>query len=534
MKTKLKRLTVAAVAAMMAATVMAGCGDTSTTTDGSSAAGGDTAAASTTGGGRTAGSKDTLVILSAENFLGNWDPTSHTTLAQLHAEWICFNRLIHMDTDTQELSPELATSWEYIDDATLQLKLREGVKFQDGSDFDAEDVKATLEKHSSKDSVTTAWWSQPVKVEVVDQYTVNVRMEDGKPYAGLINMLCMVPVMSADDIADPAKLSAGFNGTGAYKFDKYENDTIYYSAFDDCWEGVPKTPYVQYKYVADSSTRLAALQTGEADIIERVESEQVSVLENNPDTEVITQLTTELKHLFFKFEVEPMNEELVRKAISYAIDRETIVNDILQGYGEVADCYVSSTVWGYSPVDNFPTYDPEKAKELLAEAGYPNGEGLPEMTYTTSVGFYVKTKEYGEFITANLQAIGLNVKFNPVETATWNDMYYQATPCTMIDGGWGPPGLEPDLKLNPFYRSPGLITKFVDDQLDAVMDKEASELDSEKRKEILANEVYPLLAEKCEDVPLFNSMSIYGVGSNVKGFKSLPTTSFEVKDVVKE
>lgn len=66
------------------------------------------------------------------------------------------------------------------------------------------------------------------------------------------------------------------------------------------------------------------------------------------------------------------------------------------------------------------------------------------------------------------------------------------------------------------------------------MDKEASELDSEKRKEILANEVYPLLAEKCEDVPLFNSMSIYGVGSNVKGFKSLPTTSFEVKDVVKE
>lgn len=168
MKTKLKRLTVAAVAAMMAATVMAGCGDTSTSTDGSSAAGGDTAAASTTGGGRTAGSKDTLVILSAENFLGNWDPTSHTTLAQLHAEWICFNRLIHMDTDTQELSPELATSWEYIDDATLQLKLREGVKFQDGSDFDAEDVKATLEKHSSKDSVTTAWWSQPVKVEVVD------------------------------------------------------------------------------------------------------------------------------------------------------------------------------------------------------------------------------------------------------------------------------------------------------------------------------------------------------------------------------
>lgn len=84
MKTKLKRLTVAAVAAMMAATVMAGCGDTSTTTDGSSAAGGDTAAASTTGGGRTAGSKDTLVILSAENFLGNWDPTSHTTLKKRH------------------------------------------------------------------------------------------------------------------------------------------------------------------------------------------------------------------------------------------------------------------------------------------------------------------------------------------------------------------------------------------------------------------------------------------------------------------
>ncbi|MGN0608522.1 MAG: ABC transporter substrate-binding protein [Oscillospiraceae bacterium] len=533
---KLKKLTMAMVSALLAASMMAGCGASeggSSSDGGTAAANADGTAAAASSGGRTAGSKDTLVILSAENFLGNWDPTGHTALSQLHAEWICYNRLIHMDTDTQELSPELALSWEYIDDATLQLKLREGVKFQDGTDFDADDVKATLEKHSSKDSVTTAWWSQPVKVEVVDQYTVNVQMEDGSPYSGLINMLCMVPVMSADDIADPSVLSSRLNGTGAYKFDKYENDTIYYSAFEDCWEGAPKTPYVQYKYVADSSTRLAALQTGEADIIERVESEQVSVLESNPDTEVITQLTTELKHLFFKFEVEPMNEELVRKAISYAIDRETIVNDILQGYGQVADCYVSSTVWGYSPVEGFPTYDPEYAAELLAEAGYPNGEGLPELTYTTSVGFYVKTKEYGEFITANLQALGLNVKFNPVETATWNDMYYQATPCTMIDGGWCPPGLEPDLKLNPFYRSPGLITKFVDSELDAVMDKEAAELDSEKRKAILSDEVYPLLVEKCEDVPLFNSMAIFGVGSNVEGFKALPTTSFEVKNAVK-
>lgn len=481
----------------------------------------------------TSGKKDTLVILSAENFLGKWDPSNHTTLSHLHYEYFTYNRLINMDQTTQKLSPELATKWEYVNSSTLRLTLRQNVKFHDGHTFSAEDAKASIEKYSDAKSVTTCWFAEPIKATVVDNNTVDVQVASGKPYAGLVDSLTMIPMMSADVIKDPTKLATTVDGTGAYKFTGYKNDTMYFEAFDSCWEGAPKVKYVQYKYVPDASTRLAALQTGEADIIERVESEQVPQLQNNKDIQVIKQTTTEVKHLSCKFKVAPMNNEKVRLAISYAIDKESIVKNIFQGYASVAKSFVSPVSWGYADADGLPTYNPEKAKQLLAEAGYPGGKGLPELDIITSVGLYPKTKEYGEFIVSNLKAVGINAVLKPLETAAWNDDYYAPTPSAMIDGGWMPPGLDPDLKLMVFYKSEGRVSHFSDPEVDAVLAKEASEMDSTKRKEILKNEVYPMLAAKMPDIPLVNSIVIFGVSKNVHGFKPLPTASFELKNVTK-
>ena len=224
-----------------------------------------------------------------------------------------------------------------------------------------------------------------------------------------------------------------------------------------------------------------------------------------------------------------MQEALVRQAISYAIDRETIVKDIMQGYATVADSFVSPVAWGYAPAKGFPTYDPAKAKELLAQAGYPDGKGLPELTYLTSVGFYAKTKEYGEFIVSNLADVGIKCKLVPMETASWLNALYQPTPGNMIDTGWMPPALEPDMTLAALYKKPGLTTGGGDDKINEVLLNESRIVDPEKRAAYLKDTVYPMIAEVMPQLPLFNSMLIYAKSKSLQGFS--PASSSDLSSI---
>lgn len=476
--------------------------------------------------------KDTLTVLSAESFTGSWDPTGHTILANLHVEWVVFSRLWEMDTETQEISPCLAKEWHYLDDGvTLEIILNEGIKFHDGSTLDAEDVAMTVERFSDQSRVASAWWGEQINGKVVDDLTVQLTPSSGKAYAPLINNLCFTPIMSADDIKNEEVLMSNLNGTGPYKFVKFENEQCEFAAFEDFWGEQAKIPNLIFRYVADPATRLAALQSGEADIIERVEAEQVALIEADDACKYQTVESIEQKNLVFKWKMPPMNEEKVRQAIAYAIDRDTIVNDIMGGYATPADCFVSSVSWGYAPIDNYPTYDPEKAKALLAEAGYPNGEGLTELTYFTSTGFYPKTKEYGEYIVSNLADVGINCKLEVMETASWLDALYQDKSGYMCDTGWMPPGIEPDLVLAAFYRTPGQVAFCDDAEMDAVLQKEASLTDEAERLACLKDEVYPLLAEKVPHLPLFNSVLIYATRADVEGFKPTATSAMPFQNV---
>ena len=224
-------------------------------------------------------------------------------------------------------------------------------------------------------------------------------------------------------------------------------------ANDDYWGGTPGLAGYSYQYVSDPGTRLAALQTGEAHVIERVESEQIPEIEWNPDLADTTALTTENKWLIFKAKMPNMDNKALRLAISYAIDRNVIVDSILEGHGRVCDAHVAP-FFGYKAQPNNPTYDPERAKEFLAEAGFPNGEGLDPLIYMTSVGFYPKTREYGQYITQSLSEIGINVDFQAMEPAAWLDALSD-TGAHLFDTGWMPPGIDPDLVLKAFFYDDG-------------------------------------------------------------------------------
>lgn len=477
---------------------------------------------------------DKIVMVTANSWGSGLCPCDHTDLAKFGTEQLYFDRFIRQDPSTLEYSPSLALEWKYLDDGvTLQMKLREGVKFHDGQVFNAEDAKASIEAYSDQNNVSGVWWPCKMLVDIVDEYTINIVPETGKPYAGLINMLCITPGMSAQDLSSDV-FDTTVNGTGYYKFIKLENNIMYLEANEDYWDGAPKTKYFEVHYVADSTTRLAALQSGEADIADRLETEQLAIINSDDTIYCIEQPTVEIKALLIKAGKEIWDDVRCRQAVAYAINYDEIL--ALMGVSAIpCKVNIGTTVWGYDPSHCIIyDYNPEKARELLAQAGYPNGEGFPEIDLVVGVGSYPKTKEYGELIVGDLADIGIKCELKALEAASWLE-YANGGPdsCYIVDGGWCPPGFDPDMRLNPHYRSVGFNTGDSDPVLDALLDLEAEAIVEADRKKILAEQVLPYINETVKAIPLFNTVTLVGVSNKLENFKYSPIMVYDIKDCVK-
>jgi len=469
-----------------------------------------------------------LTFLSAENLTGNWDPSSHTTLAQINLESFVFGYLTRAPMrpeNPDELVMELATGMKIVDEHTIEFKLRKGVTFHDGKAFSAEDVKATYEYASQPDR-PAQWYPGPCKVDIVDDYTVRVKTDEyGYPASLFWFLSAFLPIMSAKDIADGTALSARPNGTGAFKFVRQEGNTTVLEAFEDFYLGKPKLPGINFSFVGDATTRTLALLSGEADLIERLEAEQVETIQANGGFKLNKAVSVENKYLWFRCSKPPFNDWRLRRAACHAIDRSVIL-DILGVSGYPSNAFISPVKFGYIDTPNYPKYDPAECQRFLAEAGFPNGQGLPELEYLTSVGFYPKTKEYGEVITAMLQEQGFPVKLNVMEVAAWNERLYDRPgggPGHMIDCGWSTGSPEPDLVLRThFHSSSKRITGIVDPDIDAVLDKERNTVDPAERKRVIQEEVMPLLAERTPAFSLFTSVFIHAMRKELEGMYIYP------------
>lgn len=468
----------------------------------------------------------TLEFLSAENLLGRWDPTAHTNLAHLKLEANVFDYLIQPD-ENKQLKGMLAESWNQLDPKTIEFKLRQGVKFHDGGEFTAKDVKATIEYASRADALSNNWFplKRPVNVEVVDDYTCRLKSEF--PAGGLLYALGMIPVLSSQDVAKPAVLNERMNGTGPFKWEDYKGESggVVMSANTDYWQGTPLIKEYIFRYVGESSTRLAALQSGEVNAIDRVEPDQIKVLESSGNTQVDQQTVIEQKWFQFETSKPPFKgNKLLRQALCHAIDKQGIVDQILLGSGKVSDSHLSPGQFAYAPAPNNIQFDPDKAKKLLAEAGFPNGNGLGKINYVTSVGFYPKTKEYGQIIAEQMRDIGIDFELSTQEVAAWNEcLYSEVVPrCGhVIDSGWLPTTLEPDAVIVAHFYKGGVVNHVNDPELNKALEAETFEPDLDKRAEVMKEVTIPKLMDYVAGYPLFVSELAIGTSKNVKGLDQL-------------
>ncbi|HTI02551.1 MAG TPA: ABC transporter substrate-binding protein [Acidisoma sp.] len=481
---------------------------------------------------RAAG-RDTLVFASAEPVTGNWDPTSHTSLGQINFEGFVFGQLFRTpmrpDNPTQ-IVWELATSQTLIDPYTLEYKLRDGVTFHNGASFSAEDVKATMEYATDPSRPASALYPGQCEVEVVDRLTARVHTKKfGYPASAFQFTGGFMAIMSKDDVKNPSVLAQRPNGTGPFKFVDQKGNTTYLDAFDKYYQGQPILNHVQFAYIGDATTRVLGLLSGNIDVLQRLEPEQYATLQKDQRVTVSRTLSTENKYLHFRCNKKPFDNRLVRLAACHAIDRSQIM-DLMGVAGGASSSYISPLKFGYETVPNYPEFDEAKCQALLAQAGFPKGQGLPEIDYITSTGFYPKTKDYGELITAMMQEQGFNVKLNVMETGAWGDVLYQhkgQVPAgNMIDCGWSTGTPEPDMVLRAMFYSKagpagGIINGIQDADIDAALSAERNETDLGKRR-TLVGKATEVIASKAPSLSLFTSVNLNATRAGLENLYIYP------------
>ncbi|WP_209017475.1 ABC transporter substrate-binding protein [Roseibium aggregatum] len=363
------------------------------------------------------------------------DPHAVTAVNDFRILVNMYDGLVRYKDGTLEVEPSLAESWTISDDGkTYTFKLKEGVTFHDGSPFNAEAVKFNFdrmldEKHPYHDTgpfPLSFFFSTVEDVTADDDLTVTFKLS--APYAPFLSNLAYPTGL----IVSPAaveKFGKDFgrnpSGTGAYKFAEWDaNAKTVVVKNDAYWDGAPELEAIIYRPITDANTRIAEMLSGGLDVMVEVPPDSLQQFKSDSTFKVLEQAGPHVWFLILNAKEAPFDNKLARQAANYAINKQALVENILQGTAEVAAGPTPPAfAWAYNEgLEPYP-YDPEKAKELLKEAGY-NGE---EVTFYVTEGGsgMLDPIAMGTAIQADLQAVGMNVK---IETYEWNTFLGKVNP----------------------------------------------------------------------------------------------------------
>ncbi len=330
-----------------------------------------------------------------------------------------YENLVKFD-EKLRIVPGLATRWEQSKDGmTWTFFLRKGVKFHDGTPFHAESVKVFIERMIGPEKPSRAGLYVPFvnSVEIVDDFTIKIHLKT--PFAFFLNNLAH----SASGIISPTALKTYGKdiarkpvGTGPFKFVEWvHGDHITLIRNDDYWGGKPNLDKIIIKTVKEDSTRVMMLQSGDAHLIVRIPPEDVPRLEKDAKIKLDSTETLRVLYIGINCFKKPFTDIRVRQALNYAVDKEAIVKNIYQGRALVSSGIVAPLTTGHVQVQGYP-YDPEKAKKLLAEAGYPNGF---KAKLWSPQGRYPKDFEMAQVVQQQLKKVGIDCTLDTMEWAAY-------------------------------------------------------------------------------------------------------------------
>ena len=470
------------------------------------------------------------------------DPHGSNDVQSSNVQSNIYETLIVRDKNG-ELAPGLAESWTQVDDLTWEFKLRTGVNFHDGEVFNAEAVKKNFDRILDPEvaSPRAFLYEMVSEVKVIDETTVQFVME--YPFSPLLAHLThngggIISPKSidadyaaiTDDVKAGSVISTNPVGTGPFVFDSWTPDSELKLVKNENYWGTPANiDSVTFKVVPESATRVAEIQSGNAHIIGTVEPAQVANVNASGVATVDEALSSSLTYIGFNTQKEPFNNPLVRQAISKAIDRQTLVDSIYEGYGIPAIGPLSADIFGYTDDLNYVEYNIEEAKALLAEAGYADGFSTTIWTNDNPARVNVAT-----VLQQSLKELGIVVEIGVMEFGTYLDKT-AAGEHDMFILGWSNATGDADYGLYALFHSsqhgePGNRSFYKNKKVDELLEAGRREADLTAREGIY-KEAMQLLTDDAPMAFVLHPSILTGVANNVSGFYVTSDSMYHLKDV---
>lgn len=434
-----------------------------------------------------------------------------------------FDTLVERDA-TLKIVPALAAELpRLVAPQVWEIKLRRGVRFHNGEEFDAESVKFSLERVKDPKLRASSNFRPIDRVEIVDRYAVRVHTTKPWPTFTSImtfNQASMYPPRAYAG-KDTAFISRNPIGTGPYRFVRWTRDEeIVLEADPGHWRGAPRIKTVVFRPIPDDAVRVAALQNGEIDLAVNIPPHLASIIANHPRLFLSTAPSIRTIQLMFQtheYDEQhrllgpykgPTADRRVRLAVTYAVDVDEIIRTVLDGKAVRVATMLTPLHFGFDPTLKPVQPDPTRARALLTEAGYPQGL---ELTLHTPQGRYVRDKEVAEAIAGQLARVGIRATVRTHEFVAYlNNLVYKhrGGPIWLI--GWGTPTIDAETVYGPLFRTGSNLTTYHNPELDRLFDEAQTIMDEKKRLEQY-HRINRLWVQDAAAVPLYQQLDLYGV-----------------------
>jgi ABC-type transport system substrate-binding protein len=482
----------------------------------------------------------TLVFARSGDSVG-LDPARETDGESFYGATAVFETLVEFVPGKTEVRPALAESWEFSDDnLSVTFNLRKDVTFHDGTEMNADAVVFSFERqfkedHPYYDLGPWKYWGYMDMSNIVDAVVAvddhTVRFDLKKPEAPFLANLAM----DFAAIVSPAaveKLGEDFKnnpvGTGPFKFVEWrKDDAIIFERNEDYWADDAYLDRLILRVIPDATARWLALQKGEVDVIDFPSAEDLEDMFADPSIEVMQQEGLNVGYLAFNTSKEPFDNKLVRQALNHAINKEDIITAVYGSAGTPAKNPLPPTMWSYNDeIQDYP-YDPEKAKELLAEAGYPDGFSSELWAMPVARPYNPNARKIAEIMQAQFAEVGVDAEIVSYEWGTYLDKTDNLEH-DMAMLGWTGDNGDPDNFLWVLLSAPaaeppaGNIAAWKDQEFTDLVAEAKETMDVDRRTE-LYEEAQVVFHEEAPWLPIAHSVVSIPMKSSVKGFHIYPT-----------
>jgi peptide/nickel transport system substrate-binding protein len=458
-----------------------------------------------------AAAKKTTLVVSQTSDASILDPQKQGKMPDMNILINIFDTLVTRDAKGN-LAPSLATEWKAIDNVTWQFKLRKGVKFHNGEEFDAEAVKFSIDRLlDPKTASPIAELRNVKKAVIVDKYTVNIVTNAPDPILPNKTVLfggVVLPPKYVREKGD-AYIAKHPVGTGPYKFVSWQKDNqVVLEANKSYWRGAPQFEKLIFKTIPSMADTVAALKAGEVDFTTGMTADAALSLANGSNVKVMSAPWIRTFYISLNTTVKPLNDVRVRQALNYAVNVPAIIKNILGGRAKRVATIVPSQNFGYDPAVTPYKYNPAKAKKLLAAAGYPKGFSV---TFDADNLFLTEIQA----IAAQLEAVGVKVNLNVMDKRTMVSKMQAKTVSEMYfigNTGWTMDALS---NFQSYVKSDRRYARLKPSKLDELVDIEETTIDPAKRKMAIV-EIQKTLKEEADFIYLWQLDNICAINKKVQ------------------